>query len=85
MPESTCTCGARCGIGVEHVVVVDLDVERILADELQVRQAPAATGVRVDHRADQIAVVIVALAVAGDAGVGIDADERRSRCRGAWP
>ena len=75
MPDSTCVCGVALGIGVEHVVVVDLDIERVLADELEVRQPPASAGMGVDHRADEIAVVVVALAVAGNAGVGVDADQ----------
>ncbi len=59
----------------EHVVVVDADGQRVLADQPQMRQAAAAGGVGGDGGAHMRAVDVTAFAIAGDTGIGIDADE----------
>jgi len=60
-------------IGIEHVVEVDLDGQRILADQSQVGQASAAI-IGPDHRTRCIAVG-AAFAIAADARIGVDADQ----------
>ena len=61
--------------GVEHVVVVDAEGERVLADQGEVRQAAAARGMQLDDGAHEVAVIVPALAIAGNAGIGIHPHE----------
>ncbi len=60
-------------IGIEHVVEMDLDRQRVLADQAQMRQPPAAI-VEIDHRAGHRPVAL-AFAETADARIGVDADQ----------
>nr|WP_248306173.1 hypothetical protein [Devosia oryzisoli] len=63
----------------EHVVVMDAHRQRVLADELQVRQTPAAGGVTLDDRAGMVAVQVATLAIAGNPAISVDADQAEAR------
>lgn len=74
IPPSTRIWRPRCGVRIEHVVEVNLDLQRVFSDQAEMRE-PARAIIGGDDSARDWSYG-AAFAVSRDSGVRIDPDQR---------